>query len=164
MHDIKYIRENPEEFDAVLMKRGVEAVGQKILSLDEQSRALKTEMQNGQARRNEASKAIGKAKGQGDEESAQALMAEVAELKSKLPEVEDKERDVSRRLQDILAALPNLPADDVPPGADEDDNVEVDRSGVPRSTDNDKRLSGMRTTRGGARSGDVRHRTTAQVL
>ena len=135
MHDIKYIRENPEEFDAVLMKRGVEAVGQKILSLDEQSRALKTELQNGQARRNEASKAIGKAKGQGDEESAQALMAEVAELKSKLPEVEDKERDVSRRLQDILAALPNLPADDVPPGADEDDNVEIDRSGVPRVFD-----------------------------
>ena len=59
MHDIKYIRENPEEFDAALAKRGVAAVAQNILRLDEQSRALKTRLQDGQARRNEASKAIG---------------------------------------------------------------------------------------------------------
>tara|TARA_R110002020_G_scaffold114385_1_gene263067 strand:- start:346 stop:1626 length:1281 start_codon:yes stop_codon:yes gene_type:complete len=137
MHDIKYIRENPEVFDAALAKRGVESVARNILALDEQSRALKTELQNGQARRNEASKAIGKAKSQGDEETAQALMAEVAELKSKLPEVEEKEREVSARLQDILAALPNLPADDVPVGEDEDDNVEIERWGEPRQFDFD---------------------------
>ncbi|AMO72704.1 serine--tRNA ligase [Sphingorhabdus sp. M41] len=137
MHDIKYIRENPEEFDAALAKRGVEAVAQNLLSLDEQSRALKTELQNGQARRNEASKAIGKAKGQGDEESAQALMAEVAELKTKMPKVEEQERELAARLQNILAALPNLPADDVPTGADEDDNVEIERWGEPRTFDFD---------------------------
>lgn len=135
MHDIKYIRENPEDFDAALAKRGVEAVAQNILALDEQSRALKTQMQDGQARRNEASKAIGKAKGQGDEAAAQALMAEVAELKSKMPEIEEKEREASERLQELLAALPNLPADGVPPGADEDDNVEVERWGEPRKFD-----------------------------
>jgi len=135
MHDIKYIRENPEDFDAALAKRGVEAVAQNILALDEQSRALKTQMQDGQARRNEASKAIGKAKGQGDEATAQALMAEVAELKSKMPEIEEKEREASERLQELLAALPNLPADGVPPGADEDDNVEVERWGEPRKFD-----------------------------
>jgi len=73
MHDIKYIRENSQVFDAALAKRGVEPVARNLLALDEQSRALKTELQNGQARRNEASKAIGKAKGQGDEEAAQAL-------------------------------------------------------------------------------------------
>lgn len=132
MHDIKYIRENPEEFDAALAKRGVEAVVQNILALDEHSRALKTQMQDGQARRNEASKAIGKAKGQGDEDAAQALMAEVAELKSKMPEIEEQEREASGRLQNVLAALPNLPADSVPPGADEDDNVEIERWGEPR--------------------------------
>jgi seryl-tRNA synthetase len=137
MHDIKYIRENPEEFDAALARRGVEAVAQNILRLDEQSRALKTQMQDGQARRNEASKAIGKAKGQGDQESAQALMAEVAELKSKMPEIEENEREVSGRLQDVLAALPNLPADGVPPGTDEDDNVEVERWSEPRNFDFD---------------------------
>jgi len=137
MHDIKYIRENPDVFDAALAKRGAEPIAEKLLVLDEQSRALKTEMQNGQARRNEASKAIGKAKGQGDEATAQSLMAEVAELKSKLPEVEEKEREVSGMLQDILAALPNLPADDVPTGEDEDDNVEIERWGEPRAFDFD---------------------------
>ena len=135
MHDIKYIRENSQVFDAALAKRGVEPVARNLLALDEQSRALKTELQNGQARRNEASKAIGKAKGQGDEEAAQALMAEVAELKSRIPEVEEKEREVSGRLQDILAVLPNLPAEDVPPGADEADNVEVACWGEPRVFD-----------------------------
>jgi len=133
MHDIKYIRENSEEFDAALARRGVEAAAHNILVLDEQSRALKTELQNGQARRNEASRAIGKAKGQGDEDTAQALMAEVAELKSRMPEVEEKERQISGRLQAILAALPNLPAVDVPPGTDEDDNVETGRWGEPRT-------------------------------
>jgi seryl-tRNA synthetase len=135
MHDIKYIRENPEEFDAALAKRNVEALAQNILVLDEQSRALKTQLQDGQARRNEASKAIGKAKGQGDEDTAQALMAEVAELKARLPEIEEKEREVSKRLQDMMAALPNLPAHDVPPGENEDDNVEVERWGEPRKFD-----------------------------
>ena len=137
MHDIKYIRENPEEFDAALARRGVEAAAHNILALDEQSRAKKTQMQNGQARRNEASKAIGKAKSQGDEETAQALMAEVAELKSKMPEIEENEREVSGRLQDVLAALPNLPADGVPPGTDEDGNVEVESWGEPRNFDFD---------------------------
>jgi seryl-tRNA synthetase len=135
MHDIKYIRENPEDFDAALAKRGADPVARNLLALDEQSRALKTELQNGQARRNEASKAIGQAKGKGDEETAQALMAEVAALKSKMPEVEEKEREVSDRLRDILATLPNLPMDDVPPGTDENDNVEVFRWGEPRAFD-----------------------------
>lgn len=137
MHDIKYIRENPQEFDAALAKRGVESVAQNILALDEHSRALKTQMQEGQARRNEASKAIGKAKGQGDEAAAQALMAEVAELKSKMPEIEEKEREASARLQDVMGALPNLPADGVPLGEDEDGNVEVERWGEPRKFDFD---------------------------
>ena len=135
MHDIKFIRENPEDFDAALAKRGVDPAARNLLALDEQSRRLKTELQNGQARRNEASKAIGQAKGQGDEETAQALMAEVAELKSKMPEVEDKERELSDRLRDILATLPNLPMDDVPPGTDENDNVEIFRWGAPRAFD-----------------------------
>ncbi|WP_417622929.1 serine--tRNA ligase [Parasphingorhabdus sp.] len=135
MHDLRYIRDNPVEFDMALARRGVEAVAQNILALDEQSRALKTQVQDGQARRNEASKAIGKAKGQGDEDAAQALMAEVAELKSKLPALEEQEREVSGQLQTVLAALPNLPADDVPLGENEDDNVEIERWGNPREFD-----------------------------
>ena len=137
MHDIKYIRENPEVFDAALAKRGLDPLARNLLALDEQSRALKTELQNGQARRNEASKSIGQAKGRGDEEAAQALMTEVAELKSKMPALEEKEREISGQLQDILATLPNLPADDVPLGEDEDGNVEIERWGKPRQFDFD---------------------------
>lgn len=137
MHDIKYIRENPEVFDAALAKRGLDPLARNLLALDEQSRALKTELQNGQARRNEASKFIGQAKGRGDEEAAQTLMAEVAELKSKMPTLEEKEREISGQLQDILATLPNLPADDVPLGEDEEDNVEIERWGKPRQFDFD---------------------------
>tara|TARA_R110002033_G_scaffold48042_3_gene93942 strand:+ start:106798 stop:108078 length:1281 start_codon:yes stop_codon:yes gene_type:complete len=137
MHDIKYIRENPEVFDAALAKRGLDPLARNLLALDEQSRALKTELQNGQARRNEASKSIGQAKGRGDEEAAQTLMAEVAELKSKMLTLEEKEREISGQLQDILATLPNLPADDVPLGEDEDDNVEMERWGKPGQFDFD---------------------------
>ncbi len=72
MHDLKTIRENAADFDAALARRGVEPVAATILALDEENRSLSTRLQEGQARRNEASKAIGKAKGQGDEETAQA--------------------------------------------------------------------------------------------
>jgi len=135
MHDLKYIRENAADFDAALARRGVDPVAAEILALDGENRAITTQLQEGQARRNEASKAIGKAKGAGDEETAQALMAEVAELKTKLPALEEQGRVVSAKLHDILAAIPNLPADDVPPGENEDDNVELERWGSPREFD-----------------------------
>lgn len=135
MHDLKYIRENAAAFDAALARRGVEPVAAKLLALDEENRSIATKLQEGQARRNEASKAIGKAKGQGDEETAQALMAEVSELKASLPELEDQQRAVSGKLRDAIAALPNVPHADVPEGADEEDNVEVERWGTPRSFD-----------------------------
>jgi seryl-tRNA synthetase len=135
MHDLKTIRENAADFDAALARRGVEPVAATILALDEENRSLATRLQEGQARRNEASKAIGKAKGQGDEETAQALMAEVSELKASLPALEEQAREISGKLRDVLAGLPNIPAADVPDGADEEDNVEIDRWGTPRDFD-----------------------------
>lgn len=135
MHDLKYIRENAADFDAALARRGVEPVAAKLLALDEENRSIATKLQEGQARRNEASKAIGKAKGQGDEETAQALMVEVSELKASLPQLEEQQRAVSGKLHDALAALPNVPNADVPEGADEEDNVEIERWGTPRSFD-----------------------------
>lgn len=135
MHDLKYIRENPADFDAALARRGAGPVAAELLALDEENRRIATELQMGQARRNEASKAIGQAKGKGDEDTAQALMAEVGELKASLPVLEEKEREVSGRLKDMLAALPNLPDSDVPTGEDEDDNVEISRWGDPRKFD-----------------------------
>ena len=131
MHDIRQIRENPESFDAGLARRGVEPVAQTILAIDEQRRSVATRMQEGQSRRNEASKAIGKAMGQGDTETAEALKAEVAQLKETLPALEAEEKELTAKLQDELARLPNIPVDEVPDGEDESQNVEVGKWGTP---------------------------------
>jgi seryl-tRNA synthetase len=135
MHDLKYIRENPADFDAALMRRGAEPVAASILALDENRRAILTEMQNAQARRNDASKAIGAAMGKGDTATAEALKAEVAQLKDTLPQLEERERAAGAELDALLAGLPNLPADDTPDGADETENVEIARWGTPRDFD-----------------------------
>ncbi len=135
MHDLKYIRENPEAFDAALKRRGADAASSEVLTLDAKRRALQTEWQAGQARRNEASKAIGAAKSKGDEAAAAALMEEVAALKDGLPQLEEQERQVGVELDAILAGLPNLPAEDAPVGADENDNVEITRWGYQRNFD-----------------------------
>ncbi len=132
MHDIKYIRENPKDFDIGLSRRGSVPISSDLLTLDEKRRALQTELQAAQARRNEASKAIGAAKGKGDEEGATALIQEVATLKKRMPELEEEEREVTKQLTEMMAALPNLPMDEVPEGSDEDDNVEMERWGTPR--------------------------------
>jgi len=133
MHDIRFLRENPATFDAGLARRGLEPLSAGLLALDERSRAIKTELQQGQARRNEASKAIGQAMAQKDMEKAEALKAEVAALKDRLPVLEAEDREVGDALAAKLAAIPNLPADDVPLGEDETANVEVARWGEPRT-------------------------------
>ncbi|WP_313333068.1 serine--tRNA ligase [Sphingobium yanoikuyae] len=135
MHDIRFIRENPAAFDAALARRGLAPLSADILALDEKSRALKTELQQGQARRNEASKAIGQAMAAKDMAKAEALKAEVAALKEGTPALEAAEAEVGAALNAMLAAIPNLPADDVPQGADEAGNVELSRWGTIRDFD-----------------------------
>ena len=135
MHDIRLIRENPAAFDAALGRRGLEPLSANILALDEKSRAIKTEWQQAQARRNEASKAIGQAMAAKDVATADALKTEVAALKERMPALEAEERSVGELLTALLAAIPNLPASDVPDGADEADNVELSRWGTPREFD-----------------------------
>ena len=135
MHDIRLIRENPEGFDTALARRGVQPQSAAILALDTARRDVATRMQEAQARRNEASKAIGAAMGKGDKDTAEALKAEVAELKTALPALEEDERRLTAELNAALAAQPNLPASDVPQGEDEAGNVEVSRWGTPRSFD-----------------------------
>lgn len=137
MHDLKFIRENPEVFDAALKRRGAAAAASVVLALDENRRALQTELQAGQARRNEASKAIGAAKAKGDEATAAALMEEVAGLKVGLPQLEEQERRIAIELDELLAGLPNLPAGDAPEGTDESQNVELARWGELRNFDFD---------------------------
>ena len=129
MHDIALIRDNPDAFDAGLSRRGHEAVAEQVLALDMAKREAQTRIQDAQSRRNEASKAIGRAMGQGDMDTAEALKAEVANVKAEMPAMEQAEREASEALQDLLARLPNLPADDVPQGENEDNNVEIMRWG-----------------------------------
>lgn len=133
MHDIRFIRENPAAFDAALARRGLEPLSAEILALDERGRAIKTELQQGQARRNEASKAIGQAMAARDTEKADSLKAEVAALKERMPALETEDRETGEALHAMLAAIPNLPTDDVPEGEDEAGNVELSRWGEPRS-------------------------------
>lgn len=131
MHDIRLIRTDPEAFDLALARRSFDPVAVELVTLDERRRALATELQVALARRNEASKAIGTAKANGREDEAQALMAEVAVLKDRLPALEVDEKNAGQVLEDKLAAIPNLPATDVPEGADENANVEISKWGEP---------------------------------
>ncbi len=120
MHDIRWIRANAEAFDAALATRnGTYPSAADLIALDEQRRAAIVATEELQAARNAKSKEIGQAKAQKDEARAQALMAEVAALKEKLPQLEAKTREAEQALETVLAQLPNLPADDVPRGADE---------------------------------------------
>ena len=135
MHDLKSIRDNAAAFDAALARRGAGPAAAAILELDAKRREAATRMQEAQSRRNDASKLIGQAMAGGDKDKADALKAEVAELKHSLPGLEEHERDLSKQLDELLAALPNLPADDVPDGTDEAGNVEQAKWGTPREFD-----------------------------
>ena len=137
MHDIRFIRENPEIFDRGLKRRGLEPLAEKLIAIDEERRALLTQEQQGLARRNEASKQIGQALAKGENERAKALQAEVANFKSSLPQLKEKASKLEAQLKESLEVIPNLPADDVPDGADEEANVEVSRWGTPREFDFD---------------------------
>jgi seryl-tRNA synthetase len=126
MHDIRWIRDNAAAFDAALKRRGLEPQSPSLIALDEKRRTAIVAAEQALARRNAASKEIGDAKKAKDEARANALMAEVNELKTKLPELEAGSKEATRALDDALAWIPNLPfaAPDVPDGADEHGNVE----------------------------------------
>ena len=124
MHDIKSIRDNPQAFDAGLKRRGLAPLSAALLAIDEKRRAAILASEQAQARRNAASKEIGEAKKAKDDARAGRLMAEVAELKTTMPELELAAKTADEELAKELAAIPNLPLDDVPEGADEHGNVQ----------------------------------------
>ena len=132
MHDIRFIREQPDVFDRALSRRGLAPESKRLIGLDEERRKNILEFETAQARRNAASKEIGEAKKNNDEKTAAALMAEVATLKDTIPELEAAQKTASKSLDDALAEIPNLPLDDVPDGKDADDNVEHHRFGAKR--------------------------------
>ncbi|NKL00696.1 serine--tRNA ligase [Rhizobium leguminosarum bv. viciae] len=123
MLDIKWIRENPEALDAALAKRGAEPLAQSLVALDEKRRTAVQKAQDLLSRRNLASKEIGAAMAQKNGELAEKLKAEVSELKTLLPAIEEEDRQLTAELNDALSRIPNIPFDDVPVGKDEHDNV-----------------------------------------
>jgi seryl-tRNA synthetase len=133
MHDIRYIRENPDDFDRGLARRGLNAMSREILALDAAWRGATARLQEMQSLRNDASKKIGQAKAQKKETEAQRLMAEVARLKDEVPAVELRVRESEEALNELLSTIPNLPVADVPDGPDETANKEIRRSGTPRA-------------------------------
>ncbi|MDP1907779.1 MAG: serine--tRNA ligase, partial [Hyphomicrobium sp.] len=124
MHDIKSIRDNAQAFDAGLKRRGLEPLSASLLAIDEKRRAAILRSEQMQARRNAASKEIGDAKKAKDDARASALMAEVAELKTTMPQLELAAKTADDELARELAAIPNLPLDEVPEGVDEHGNVQ----------------------------------------
>ena len=129
MLDIKWIRENPDVFDAARDKRGLSPLGAELIGLDDQRRAAIGKLQILQERRNAAAKEIGQAMSRKDGATAERLKAEVADLKSGVAGLEAAERETTLALDTALSEIPNMPLDDVPEGRDEHDNVEVRRSG-----------------------------------
>ncbi|HEY9216453.1 MAG TPA: serine--tRNA ligase [Phenylobacterium sp.] len=131
MHDIRAIRENADAYERAWSAKGLSGKSAEILELDTRLRSAQTALQQAQAERNDASKKIGQAKAQKNEAEATRLMAHVEVLKTTLEEQGAVERETGEALRALLAALPNIPAPDVPPGADESQNVEVRRWGEP---------------------------------
>src|SRR5947209_16942765 len=114
MHDIKWIRENPEAFDTGLARRGLAPEAAGLIAIDERRRATIVKAVRAQARRNAASKEIGQAKKARDEAGVQALMVEVAELKAAIPALDAEEKEASQELDAALILITNLPLRQVP--------------------------------------------------
>src|SRR6266508_2859410 len=133
MHDIKWIRDNPDAFDRALARRGLAAEAKRLIEIDERRRAAIQKAEAALARRNTASREIGAAKKSSEEAAAQALLAEVARLKAEIPQLEEEVKRASEELEDKLAEIPNMPLDEVPDGKDPSDNVEHHRFGAKRN-------------------------------
>lgn len=129
MHDLRWLREQPEAFDRALARRGLAPVAERLVALDGERRRLLTEQQEAQAERNTVSREIGRIKGQGGD--AGDAMARVQVLKEQMAGIDTRLPSLSGEIGSLLAGLPNIPADDVPDGPDESGNVEVRRVGAP---------------------------------
>ncbi len=137
MHDIRAIRETPDVYIQGWTAKGLSGAElvSRALELDDELRASQTLLQAAQAERNRLAKLIGQAKAQKNEAEADRLMVQVQKLSDGAiePSVEAKVG-----LRQLLEGLPNIPALDVPPGADEDGNVEIRRWGTPFAISNAK--------------------------
>ena len=137
MHDIKFIRENPDAFDAAMARRGLSGISKAVLAIDAARRGAIARAEAALTERNTASKQVGAAKAAGDEAEFERLRALVGEKKTEIATLEEEAKARDAELRDMLMRLPNLPAEDVPEGDDEADNVEMHIWGNPRTFDFD---------------------------
>ena len=133
MHDIRMIRETPDAFDKAVGRRGLSRMSSEILAVDEARRACILAAETAQAEVNKASKDAGAAKAKGDEAEFTRLRDLVAARKAEIARLQDEAKADDERLKSLLEAIPNLPYDDVPDGADESGNVEIRRHGAARN-------------------------------
>ncbi len=133
MLDIKFVRENPDLVDkACESRQNAHWDREKFFELDEERRSVIAEVEALQAARNSASKEIGQLMHEGKKEEAEAKKAEVAANKERIATLDDRRDAVEKELFDLVAAIPNIPHEDVPYGKDDSDNPEVRRWGTPR--------------------------------
>ena len=136
MLDIKFVRENPDLVDkACESRQNAHWDREKFFELDEERRSVIAEVEALQAARNSASKEIGQLMHEGKKEEAEAKKAEVAANKERIATLDDRRDAVEKELFDLVAAIPNIPHEDVPYGKDDSDNPEVRRWGTPREFD-----------------------------
>lgn len=137
MHDIKYIRKDPEGFDKAMKRRGLEGLSAKILEIDKSSRSEIGAMQTLQEEANKNAKQIGEFMAKGMKDEAEAAKTRSKELKQKIQDLKNKQSDEGEEsnseLKNILSTIPNILADDVPDGKDENDNKELRKVGTPKS-------------------------------
>ena len=138
MFDIRFIRENPDAFDAGLARRGLGPRAGEILALDEEARKYTHALNEMQEKRNAASKQIGAAKAKGDEAEFNRLREEVESIKKQMPVAEAEQKKYQEKIREILSGIPNIPAEDVPEGEDEAANVEIRKWGEPKRIDDAK--------------------------
>ena len=136
MLDIKFVRENPDLVDkACESRQNAHWDREKFFELDEERRSVIAEVEALQAARNSASKEIGQLMHEGKKGEAEAKKAEVAANKERIATLDDRRDAVEKELFDLVAAIPNIPHEDVPYGKDDSDNPEVRRWGTPREFD-----------------------------
>ena len=126
MHDIQIIRDNPSKFDDLLKRRGVNPQSEVILRLDKNERLLKTQIQDLQYERKIISEKIGKLKSSNSHTNEiEGLLEQVHQIKSKISDFQEKIDIIDKELSNLMMTLPNLPAEDVPIGENEEQNVEL---------------------------------------
>ena len=138
MHDIRFIRDNPKDFDKALGRRGINAASEQILKIDEARRSAILSAETAQAEQNKSSKLIGAAKASGDEQEFAKLRKLVSDKKTEVANMNDKAKSLDQELNLALMSLPNILDPNIPNGEDEEQNLEIFSWGTPKKLDNAK--------------------------